>query len=103
MRILIAAACLWGAPAFGHDKWASGEPVPAWVKAACCGPNDAHHLQLGQVHREKGGYRVDGYPEIIPYDTVLPSQDGEIWGFWTDWSDTQKSRVFCFFMPVDGV
>lgn len=88
-------------PGFPHDKWADGSPVPPWVKAACCGPADAHELRPDQVHEGKDGIHIDGYPDLIPYSEVLPSQDGSIWAFYrqiptTDGS-VQFSKIYCFF------
>ena len=37
--------------AYAHDYWRNGEPVPSWVKVACCGRTDAHHLLPDEVRR----------------------------------------------------
>ncbi len=95
---LVAAA---GASA--HDQWANGEPVPAWVKRACCGPEDAHHLQPDQVHVSPAGWRVDGYRGAIPNGTELPSPDGSYWIFYRDLSDGSQSSVYCFFVPIPAM
>ena len=58
----IAALLLLSSPACAHDRWADGSPVPAWVKAACCGPEDVHHLRPEQVRLTPEGYLVEGYP-----------------------------------------
>jgi hypothetical protein len=83
-----------------HDTWSDGKPVPAWVKKSCCGPEDVHHLDPDQVHRVPGGFKIDGWPEVIPGDSVLPSQDGDYWAFydlnWHGWGP----RFFCFFAPL---
>jgi hypothetical protein len=108
MKLASAAAIAAGAigfarPVFAHDTWASGEPVPAWVKRACCGPDDVHHLRKEQVRLEVDGWHVDGYPDVIPAGTEQPSPDGEYWIFYrtntrADGS-TYQTRVYCFFVP----
>ena len=83
MRLCLAAASLLGAaPAVAHDQWANGDPVAGWVKSACCGPADAHHLRPDQVTlNARGDYVVDGYREPLPARIALPSQDGNYWIF----------------------
>jgi hypothetical protein len=83
--------------ALGHDKWANGNPVPTWVKSACCGPDEAHHLDLSQVRKVKSGWRVEGITNIVPEDRVYPSQDGQVWGFWSP--DNADAFVQCLFVP----
>ena len=59
--------------------------MPTWVKASCCGPDDAHHLRPDQVHRVSDDYyMVDGYRYRIPARDALPSQDGDYWIFYRD-------------------
>ena len=48
------AAAITVSPAPAHDYWIDGKKIPEWVKASCCGPADAHHLDPGQVHRISG-------------------------------------------------
>lgn len=86
-----------------HDFWSNGEPVPLWVKAECCGPGDAHHLEAGAVHIRADGYHIDGIATVVPIAQALPSQDGSYWAFWNplDWSGTPA--IFCFFAPLNGV
>lgn len=86
-----------------HDSWDNGEPVPVWVKDACCGKADAHHLTADQVHVVDGGYLVDGYPGIIPERSALPSPDGSYWIFYAIHADGTFSPVYCFFSPLNGV
>ena len=89
-----------------HATWADGMPIPEWVTKSCCGPSDAHHLRLDQVHRVPDGYLIDGYPYKIYDAQVLPSEDGEFWAFYSEFSDTKGSKaftsVFCFFAPNWG-
>jgi len=85
-----------------HDVWADGRVVPAWVKAACCGPDDVQHLRPDQVHRISDDYyMVDGYPNRIPARAAQPSQDGDYWIFYRDdGGGGARSIVYCFFVPM---
>jgi hypothetical protein len=105
-------------PTLAHDYWANGKALPEWVKNACCGPADAHHLRPDQVHRSENYYYVDGYSSRIPAGKALPSEDGDYWIFYTDAGlqcdpvigdgasqkcrlVDQQSDVYCFFVPMD--
>jgi hypothetical protein len=88
--------------ASAHDQWDNGDPVPAWVKAQCCGPSDAHHLSEDQVHVTPAGYKLDGYSKIIKEDRLLPSPDGSWWVFYRNYADGTQSTVYCFFGPERG-
>ena len=88
--------------ALAHDQWSNGDPVPAWVKAQCCGPSDAHHLSDEQVHVTPAGYKLDGYSRIITEDKLLPSPDGSWWVFYRNYDDGTQSTVYCFFGPERG-
>ena len=90
------AVILWISPAFAHDYWANGQPVPAWVKSSCCGPEDAHLLREDQVHALSDGIHIDGLTTVVPYARVLPSQDGQIWGFWNE-NLGKQAPIYCFF------
>lgn len=98
----VAALC-FARPASPHDVWADGEPVPVWVKKACCGPDDVHHPRPDQVHLTASGWRVDGYPDLIPTGDALPSPDGEYWIFYRSFPNGQFSHVYCFFAPFQGI
>ena len=105
MRLAYVTLALLGGlargPAAAHDLWADGEIVPGWVKAACCGPDDAHHLRPDQVHRVSDDfYMVDGYRYRIPARVALPSQDGDYWIFYRDDGSGAQSSVYCFFVPM---
>jgi len=101
MRLLIFAVSLLPCQALAHDYWANGAPVPAWVKARCCGPTDVHHLRAGAVHILADGYHIDGLKTVVPFERALPSQDGDYWGFWNPLSEPDP-QIFCFFAPVNG-
>lgn len=101
MRTLVLLGFLLSTSALAHDQWADGEPVPAWVKNGCCGPNDVHKLRLDQVRIEADGFHVDGLSVIVPFKEALPSPDPQFyWGFWS--SSAVNPTVHCFFAPVGG-
>ncbi len=101
-RISAAILILSAGAAGAHDVWADGKKVPEWVKQACCGPEDVHHLRPEQVHRISGDYyMVDGYYSKIPVKDVLPSQDGDYWIFYKNNRSGSQTGVFCFFAPMD--
>lgn len=83
-----------------HDQWANNTPVPKWVKSYCCGPQDVHELDISQVHRVKGGWKIDGVDSLVTDERVFPSQDGEVWGFWTTYGPI--TTVHCLFIPWSG-
>ena len=99
---IVCAGLVMATGASGHEKWADGSPVPAWVKKSCCGPEDVHHLMPSQVHRMADGWHVDGYNEVLPYGKELPSADGDYWIFYRTLQDGSQSVVYCFFAPVNG-
>jgi hypothetical protein len=99
--ILAAAGAALPSPAAAHNEWADGKAIPDWIKAACCGPADAHHLRPDQVHDEGDYYVVDGYAggpqngkiyktidsgngRSASNPSIIPSQDGEYWIFYRD-------------------
>jgi hypothetical protein len=83
-----------------HEHWNNGERIPAWVKTACCGPNDVHHLRPEQIRRNAAGdYVVDVYPWPIPARMALPSQDGDYWLFFYE-DFGVYGRIRCFFAPA---
>jgi hypothetical protein len=98
---LSIASALSCEPSFAHDFWANGEPVPAWVKAQCCGPSDVHHLRASAVHIMPDGYHIDGLKTVVPTRQALPSQDGDYWGFWNPVNEPEPV-IFCFFAPLNG-
>lgn len=98
--LFVLALAALSAPARAHDVWADGSAVPAWIKDACCGPEDVHRLGPDQVHRVDGGYRIDGYPYVIPESRLLPSQDGNWWAFYRGSDGGELSSVYCFFGPM---
>lgn len=108
MRLLIRAAallCALAAPAAAHDQWGDGGPVPAWVKAACCGPRDVHWYKPEAVRVTPDGYELPNYPVPITKGQALPSpsNDGLYWAFFSEGSYGSPPVVFCFFVPPMGV
>ena len=101
MKIWLILPFLLAAPAQAHDFWTNGDPVPAWVKAACCGPSDVHHLRASAVHIKSDGYHIDGIETVVPINDALPSPDGTYWGFWNP-NGEPNPTIFCFFAPVNG-
>lgn len=104
MRAMVLAATMLAAsvcPSHAHDKWANGEPVPPWVKNACCGPSDVHHIPAEAVHLLGDGYHIDGIKTVIPADKAIPSPDGTFWGFWSE-SGEPDPVIYCFFSPFQG-
>ena len=99
MKLLWTIPFLIPSPAVPHDFWTTGEPVPEWVKATCCGKADAHHIAADAVHATRQGFVIEGIDTVVPYDRVLPSQDGEYWGFW-DEAFLPAPPVYCFFAPT---
>jgi hypothetical protein len=99
LALLLAAARL---PAHAHDAWENGQPVPAWVKSTCCGPEDVHHLKASQVRALKDGWHVEGYKDVLPYGKELPSEDGDYWIFYRDYPDGTQTPVDCFFAPAQS-
>jgi hypothetical protein len=99
----LAAAIVSAWPAQAHDQWSDGEPVPAWVKSACCGPEDAHHLRPDEVHLSREGWQVNGYHSRIPHGQELPSPDGTYWIFYRNFNDGTQSNVYCFFVPIPSI
>ncbi|SEE49465.1 hypothetical protein SAMN05519104_6298 [Rhizobiales bacterium GAS188] len=84
--------------ACAHDQWADGTRVPAWVKKYCCGPEEAHLLDVGQVHRVVGGYRIDGLEGLVVPERVYPSQDGQVWAFYNG-GFGPNALIRCLFIP----
>ena len=97
MRWLMAACLSVTAslPATGHDKWANGEQVPAWVASACCGQAEAHVLGPQEYWIDSHGFHVVGIDQVVPLDKVLPSQDGKVWAFYNVMS--RNAVVHCVF------
>jgi hypothetical protein len=98
LALCIIASTLMHGTVLAHDQWADGARVPGWVKAYCCGVEDAHLLDIGQVHRVLGGYRIDGLNRVVAPWHVYPSQDGQVWAFYNG-GFGPDALVRCLFIP----
>jgi hypothetical protein len=78
--------------ASAHDQWSNGKPIPEWVKKTCCMNETPQIIDERRVHRVIGtdpithvygilGYKVDGFPNIIPVERRYDSEDGLTWIF----------------------
>jgi hypothetical protein len=84
-----------------HDSWTNGEPVPAGIKAGCCGRADSHIIPASMVSRDgNGDWHVEGYPQTIPNAKVLPSPDGKYWLFARQYPDGTFTDAYCWFIPM---
>ena len=101
MRSIFFAAMLAASPALAHDFWVNGEEVPAWVRSSCCGKADAHHIRASALHIMADGYHIDGISTVIPMSRALPSQDGQVWGFWAV-PTVPNPIIYCLFVPLNG-
>jgi hypothetical protein len=99
LATLAISAALLIEPATAHDFWSNGDPVPEWVKSQCCGVADVHHIHDSAVHIMQDGYHIDGIETVVPIDKALPSPDGQIWGFWSNYAGP-KPNIYCFFYPI---
>jgi hypothetical protein len=98
-------------PASAHDFWKNGQPVAAWVKNTCCGPEDVHELcQVSKrgdpapegcnpddrIWYEKDGFHIAGYQNgnfAFPAEYVQPSPDTAIWAFYKHRSDEEIAHM----------
>ena len=101
MKYLIAFLA-FATPASAHDFWSNGEPVPVWVKSACCGPQDVHHLKMSAVHVMPDGLHIDGINTVVPVERILPSADGDAWAFWNPTLEPNPI-IYCMFYPLAGL
>jgi len=100
--VIALAACLIAGAASAHNVGCDGRPVPAHIKAACCGVADAHRVDANNVSRDGSGNWIvanDGRTFTIPDERVEPSPDGCIWLFYSP--SSPLPAVYCFLMPMD--
>ncbi len=98
---IIAFFTFWATtPARAHDQWADGSAIPAWVKSACCGPQDAHVIDSGDVTGpdKQGFYHVKDVGNPVPGDHVFDSQDGQVWAFYNPYMPPKDRYVYCLFL-----
>ena len=100
--LAVCAFCgFWATiPVRAHDVWANNMVVPAWVKSACCGPQDAHIIDSSDVTGpdKNGYYRVKDVGIAVPGDHVFDSQDGETWVFYSPAASPKDRFVYCLFL-----
>ena len=99
--ILVASAAAAAAcGAHAHDFGCDGKPVPHWIKAACCGPADAHAFDTleqdgnGDYHVVIKGERV-----TLSQKNALPSQDQCFWVFYNE--NVSSPVIYCFLIPLE--
>ena len=111
--VLFAVGLFWR-PAKAHDA-----PSGIWqYPIQCCSGFDCDHIHEDQVRAVEGGYRVhvpvgshmsvrvEDIDEVIPYNKVKPSPDGEYHiciqrqsQSSVPGSDIVGGKILCFFAP----
>jgi len=97
---LIAGVCLFGAtPAlFAHDHWIHhGQYRNPATGEWCCGEHDCFPVPADSVAVGETGYEVRHLGETVPYERVLPSEDGQYWR-----CHRPDGTRRCFFAPKVG-
>ncbi len=91
---------LWTNQAKAHDQWADGSAVPAWVKSACCGPQDVHVIDSEDVTgpNKQGMYHVKDVDALVPSDRVYDSLDGVTYAFYAPYGTAETRHVYCLFL-----
>ena len=107
MRCLIITAVMALASSVqAHDVGCGGKPVPAEIRAQCCGKADARNLSESDVHHEDDHWIVTGLGQPIPDARAEPSPDGCYWIFTplplgsAEAMSTGMS-IYCFFVPYE--
>ncbi len=97
---LFAGACLFGAAStsFAHDSWiAHGKYRNPATGEWCCGEHDCFVIPADKVAVGKTGYEIRYLGETVPYERVLPSEDGKYWR-----CHRPDGTRRCFFAPEVG-
>jgi len=79
---LLAGVCLLGASTagFAHDSWISrGGYRSPLTDEWCCGKHDCFAIPSDKVTVGETGYKIPHMGETVPFDHVLPSEDGKYW------------------------
>lgn len=118
--VLLAILALVSTKVLAHETWANGDPIPEWVKKACCNGHEAHDLGEGgdMVHvvlkdGEIVAYTVDGFNNRIEAKKVHPSEDNHTWVFYGGSGyeddhhhvappppgDVSNFSLYCLFVP----
>ena len=88
-------------------KWTmlNGEIADAgWIEEnhrACCGKEDCFPVPIRDIKLTREGWKVKGHPNIIPENTVIPSEDGKAWKCVK--MLYPKKPIRCLFLPGAGV
>jgi len=69
----------------------------SWYPRECCGEGDCKIVDTPKMERKPEGYLING--QIVPFDRVRPSPDGE----WHICSGQISSFIFCVFEPKGSV
>ena len=92
--------------ATAHGLECGSRPVPANIKAACCGKADHHFVDAGAIERGAAGEWIVHLPPWtfrIADPSAQPSDDG-CWHIFFSESVTDEAgvpRVWCFQIPMD--
>jgi len=104
---LAVVMALSAGSAEAHDAWCDGKPVPANVKAACCGVADAHQVPTGEAREDGNGnfhLMIEGAEQTIPRERVSPSPDGCTWVWYARPTNGYVMgnviTVYCFMIPM---
>jgi hypothetical protein len=80
----------------------------SWYPPACCSGDedhgDCHRVATSKVSEVEGGYRVEGFKDVVPYKQVRPSQDADYHicegPNYSEWGGSDSPWIRCFFAPV---
>ena len=79
-RLFVVGALLAVASqTLAHDSWISRNALRNAAGEWCCGEGDCFMVPANQVNVTPAGYRLQANGEIVPYNEVQPSRDGEYW------------------------
>jgi len=79
-RLLVVGVLLpVASQALAHDSWISRNALRNAAGEWCCGEGDCFVVPGNQVNVTPAGYRLQANGEIVPYNEVQPSRDGEYW------------------------
>jgi hypothetical protein len=82
-----------------HDFWPDGSIVQDWIKAQCCGINEAHRYRDDQVHPTgTGNYWIEGVGLVTQKPSPTPINDGYWYLFFPAGEPTM---IRCFFAPFN--
>ena len=104
LAVLAASLCL-ATGAAAHEAECNNRPVPAQIKASCCGKADHHFVPEAAISHESGVWvvTVDRWTFRIPDDHAQPADDGCYHIFFSDTitDGAGMPRVWCWQVPMD--